>query len=127
MYQSAVTVRLSSKGMVATRPDFLKKQETVFFCATRDILSFGVMDSSVTADCTLVSESYRQIQVLSPVSTSQVNFGRPPFSFRNMTGSSVKRVGDPPCTSHSDTKMIVQCGHGHCRSDAKDFAETLEW
>ena len=31
------------------------------------------------------------------------------------------RVGDPPCTSFSDTKMIVQYGHGRCRFIAKTF------
>ena len=28
---------------------------------------------------------------------------------------------DPICTSFSDTKMIVQCGHVRCRSDDKTF------
>ena len=31
-----------------------------------------------------------------------------------------QRMGDPPCTSFSDTKMIVQYGHGRC-SNAKTF------
>ena len=32
-----------------------------------------------------------------------------------------QRMGGPPCTSFSDTEMIVQYGPGRCRSDAKTF------
>ena len=34
-------------------------------------------------------------------------------------------VGDPNCTSFSDTKMIVRYGHGHCCSNAKTFLNIL--
>ena len=128
-----MTIRLSSRGIVAIWPDFLKKQATRVFYALRDLLSFGGGDSSgnsQTADCILVSGSYRQIQLSSPVSTSQVNFEQPSLNFRDKNPhhstlarrySSFNEWGDPPCASFSDTKMIVQYGLGRCRFDAKAF------
>ena len=134
--------QLSSRAMVATWPDFPKKQATIFFCALRDRWKFGDGDSSgssQTADCILVSGSYREIQVSSPVSTFLVNFEQPPLNLHNMNSHhstltcclSVNEWGIHLANRFFvvvvvvvvvvDTEMIVQYGHGRCRSDAKIF------
>ena len=46
VYQSAVTVRLFSRGMVVTWPDFPKKRAIIFLCVLGDLLSFGGRDLS---------------------------------------------------------------------------------
>ena len=82
-----MTVRLSSRWTVAARPNFLKKQAPIFFCALHGLFSFGWGDSSgnsQTTDCILASRSYQQIQVLSPVSTSPVSFEQDMLNSLNM-------------------------------------------
>ena len=86
-YPSAVTVFLSSSGMVATWPKFAKKHAIVCLEALLLLLSFTGWFSSGkthTADCCFVLGSYWYTQVASPVTMSQTRGDLPPSNFLSM-------------------------------------------
>ena len=86
-YQSAVTVLLSSSGMVATWPKFAKKHAIICLEALLFLLNFtGGFSSGKThtADCCFVSGSYWYTQVASPITMSRTLEDLPPPNFLSM-------------------------------------------
>ena len=86
-YQSAVTVFLSSSGMVATWPNFAKKHAIICLEALLFLLNFtGGFSSGKThtADCCFVSGSYWYTQVSSPVTMFQTRGDLPLSNFLSM-------------------------------------------
>ena len=86
-YQSAVTVFLSSSGMVATWPNFAKKHAIICLEAHLFLSDFTCGFSSGkphTADCCFISRSYWYTQVLSHATMTQTRGDLPPSNFLSM-------------------------------------------
>ena len=86
-YQSAISVFLSSSGMVATWPNFAKKHAIISLEALLFHFNFTGRFSSGkthTDDCRSVSGSYWYTQISSAVTMSQTQGDSPPSNVLSM-------------------------------------------
>ena len=129
-YQSAVTVFLSSSGMVATWPNFAKKHAIICLETLLFLLNFtGGFSSgkSHTADCCFVSGLYWYTQVSSPVAMPQTQGDLPPSNFLGMW------VHQSPLPHFCSIQVITSNGysisfHQGCREECEwDFPMKSSW
>lgn len=108
-----------------------------FLCALHDLLSFGGGISPREVPARLLTASWLPDHInrskfdhfpcqfwIASTELSQHELGSLSLI---LSLSLCHWMGDPPCTSFSDTKMIRQCEHGHCRSDTKIFPNLSSW